>query len=211
MAGGLKERTFIETQRRAQIVAAAIDTIAELGYAQASLSRIAARAGTSKGVICYHFAGKDDLFKALVAGVVAEAEAYMRPLISAESTGRAMLRAYLQANLALMGDHRNHLMAVAEIARNARDADGNPPFDSSFVRSAAGVLQQLLAHFQANGQFRADFDPMVMACAIRAAIDSVPARLAREPELDLTHYGQELADLFDRATRPAGDDHDADG
>jgi AcrR family transcriptional regulator len=56
-----KDRTFIETARRAQIMAAAIDTIAELGYGQASLARIAQRAGTSKGVICYHFVGNDDL------------------------------------------------------------------------------------------------------------------------------------------------------
>jgi AcrR family transcriptional regulator len=34
-------RTFTETARRAQIVAAAIETIAELGYGQASLARIA--------------------------------------------------------------------------------------------------------------------------------------------------------------------------
>jgi hypothetical protein len=34
-----KGRTFTETARRAQIMAAAIDTIAELGYGQASLAR----------------------------------------------------------------------------------------------------------------------------------------------------------------------------
>jgi hypothetical protein len=34
-------------------VTAAIDTIAEAGYGQASLARIAERAGVSKGVISY--------------------------------------------------------------------------------------------------------------------------------------------------------------
>ena len=57
------ERTFIETARRAQIVAAAIDTIAEVGYARASLVRIASRIGISRGLISYHFAGKDELIK----------------------------------------------------------------------------------------------------------------------------------------------------
>jgi hypothetical protein len=38
---GQRERTFIETARRGQIAAAAIETIAELGYGQASLTRIA--------------------------------------------------------------------------------------------------------------------------------------------------------------------------
>jgi hypothetical protein len=42
-----------------------------------------------------------------------------------------------------------------------------------------------------------------MALAIRAAIDAVGDRLAREPALDVNHYGRELANVFDHATRPA--------
>jgi TetR/AcrR family transcriptional regulator, fatty acid metabolism regulator protein len=78
------ERTFIETARRAQIVAAAIDTIAEAGYAHMSFARIAGRAGISRGLISYHFAGKDDLIKQVVHDVVEQGVAYMRPRIMAE-------------------------------------------------------------------------------------------------------------------------------
>ncbi len=73
--------TFITSARRAQIVAAAIDTIAELGYGQASLARIAERAGTSKGVLTYHFAGKQDLIRAVIAEVLRRGGEYMRPRI----------------------------------------------------------------------------------------------------------------------------------
>jgi hypothetical protein len=41
-----------------------------------------------------------------------------------------------------------------------------------------------------------------MVVAIRAAIDAVPLKLARDPWLDVGRYGRELADLFDLATRP---------
>lgn len=201
MTGGPKNQTFIETARRAQIVAAAVDTIAELGYGQASLARIAERAGTSKGVILYHFAGKDDLVRELVADVVAKAAAYLRPVVSAETTGAGMLRSAILANVAFMREHRNEMIAVAEIARNSRDAAGNRPFDSSFLHAAATETARILARFQETGEFRADFDPAVMAAAIRAAIDAIPARLASDPGLDLDHYGRELANLFDVATR----------
>jgi AcrR family transcriptional regulator len=40
-------RTVTETARRAQIVRAAIDTIAQLGYRNASFAQIARRAGLS--------------------------------------------------------------------------------------------------------------------------------------------------------------------
>ena len=199
-----KKRTFIETARRAQIVAAAIDTVAELGYGQASLARIAERAGTSKGVILYHFADKDDLIRELVTDLVAKADAYMRPRIDAQSTAAGILRAYIESNLGFMGENRNHVAATVDIALNARAADGSRLFDTSILEAGQAVLHRLLAHFQDTGEFRADFDPAVMALAIRAAIDAVGTRLAHHPALDVGHHAREIADLFQVATRPEG-------
>jgi len=195
-------RTFTETARRAQIVAAAIDTIAELGYGQASLARIAETAGTSKGVIIYHFGGKDELMRELVAEVVARGVAYMEPQIDAEPTGAGKLRAYVESNLAFMGENRNHMVAIFEIALNARAADGSRLYDVSVQDTGVAALEQLLAYFQGTGEFRAGFDPHVMAMAIRAAINAVPAQLARDPALDVAHHAREIADMFHIATRP---------
>jgi len=199
-AGQEKDRTFIETARRAQIMAAAIDTIAALGYGQASLSRIAETAGTSKGVILYHFGSKDDLIRELVSELSARGRAYLGPRLEAEPTGTLMLRTYIQANLAFIQENRNHVLAIVEIALNGRSADGSPLYDMSIREAGTVALQELLAHFQGTGEFRDDFDPLVMALAIRAALDGVPARLARDPSLDLDHYGRELAGLFQVAT-----------
>jgi TetR/AcrR family transcriptional regulator, fatty acid metabolism regulator protein len=201
---GQKDRTFIETARRAQIMAAAIDAIAELGYGQASLARIAERAGTSKGVILYHFEGKDDLIRELVAELSAKGRAFMAPRLDAQPTGAGMLRAYIESNLDFIRENRNHVAAVVEIALNARSADGGSLYDFSISQQGAEALRQLLTYFQGTGEFRADFDPAVMALAIRSALDAVPTRLARNPGLDLAHYGHELADLFLLATRPGG-------
>jgi TetR/AcrR family fatty acid metabolism transcriptional regulator len=195
-------RTFTETARRVQIVAAAIDTIAELGYGQASLARIAETAGTSKGVILYHFGGKDELVRELVAEVVAGGVAYMEPRIDAEPTGAGKLRAYIESNLAFMRENRNHVVAIVEVALNARAADGSRLYDFSVQDAGVAALQGLLAYFQGTGEFRPGFDPHVVAMAIRAAINAVPAQLARDPALDVGHYAREIADLFHLATRP---------
>jgi AcrR family transcriptional regulator len=183
-------------------VAAAIDTIAELGYGQASVARIAEKAGTSKGVILYHFDGKDDLIKEVAAEVSAKVQEYMRPRVLAESTGTGMLRAWIESNLAFMGEYRHQVVAAVEIVLNARSADGRRLFDvPAAARQGVTDLQQMLAHFQGTGEFRAGFDPLVMAMAIRAAIDAVPPRLIRDPDFDVAHYARELADLFHIATR----------
>jgi TetR/AcrR family transcriptional regulator, fatty acid metabolism regulator protein len=198
VSGG-ENRTFIETARRAQIVAAAIDTIAEVGYARASFARIAQRLGISRGLISYHFAGKDDLIKQVVHEVVQQGIAYMRPRIVAHTTGPTMLRAYIESNLAYMGEHRKDLIAIVEIARAP---DGRRIFyGDSDVDDAVRALEHLLAGFQKAGEFRPDFDPRVMAATIRAVIDAVPSRLVLNPELDIDSYAKEIATTFDLATR----------
>ena len=202
--GGASERTFIETARRAQIVAAAIDTIAELGYARASLARIAERIGISRGLISYHFAGKDELIKEIGLEVRERARAYMVPRIVAHSTGPEQLRAYIESNLAFIREHRNLLMAIMEIARNAVTADRKRLADGYSVDEAVRALGQLLSGFQKAGEFRADFDPRAMAIAIRAAIDAAPPRLAFDPQFDIDNYASQLVTVFDLATRVEG-------
>ncbi len=120
-------RTFVTNARRAQIVEAAINTVAEVGYANASLSSIAVRLGISKGVISYHFAGKDDLIAEIVSQVLQHARAYMQPRIEAQTTGPAMLRAYIESNLEFIRDNPNQLRAVVEIVR-ATIAGAKSPF-----------------------------------------------------------------------------------
>ncbi len=193
------KRSFIETARRAQIVAAAIDTIADAGYAGASFARIAERLGISRGLISYHFAGKDDLIRQVVRQAAEEAKAYIRPRLFAASNGPETLRAYITSNLAFMRDHRNNVIAMIEIARSG---EGQRIFyNDTDVVDAVRALEHLLSDFQAAGQFRPHFDPHVMAVAIRAAIEAASARLAMNAEFDIDNYASEIATIFGLATR----------
>lgn len=135
-------RTFIETARRAQIAAVAIDTFAGLGCAGASFARIAERLGISRGLISYHFAGKDDLMRQVV--------------------------------------------------------------HEAAVRNAVSALEHVLSGSQVAGQFRPDFDPHVMAIAIRAAIEAASPLLASGSRLDIDSHSRELVAIFDLAARPRG-------
>jgi AcrR family transcriptional regulator len=198
-----KGLTFTEAGRRAQIIQAAIDTIADVGFASASLSRIGGRIGISKGLIGYHFAGKDDLIKQVVLEILEQSRAYMIPRILAQaSTGSGFLRAYIESNLAFMREHRNHMVAIVEIARGGLADDGRQGSDGNAdIDQAVNILEGHLARYQSLGELRPDFEPRVMAIAIRAAINAVPLRLARDPDLDLDNYAAEIATVFHLATR----------
>src|ERR1700743_3424835 len=112
--------TFTSAARRAQFVAAAIDTIAEMGYAQATLARIAGRVGGSKGVICYHFAGKDDLVREVIADIADRGGAFVYDQAMTLPTAAGRLRAWIESVLGYLAAHRTEAVAFHEIAAASR-------------------------------------------------------------------------------------------
>jgi TetR/AcrR family transcriptional regulator, fatty acid metabolism regulator protein len=201
ISSGQDDRSFIEIARRAQIVECAIDAIAELGYANASLAEIAKRARISKGVISYHFASKQELIEQVVKWVIEKHTALMLPRIFAEHSAAGMLRAYIESNLEFLGTYRNYILAVMNIAAGARGDDGKPTIGLEVTfEPAVRELEKLLRHGQKRGEFR-EFSTRVMAVTIRNTIDLLSPLLAADPKLDLKLYAKELATLFDIATR----------
>jgi AcrR family transcriptional regulator len=191
-------RTVTEEARRAQIVAAAIEVIADLGYQKASFAKIAQAAGlSSTGMISYHFAGKDDLMRAVMAEVLRVAEEYMGPRVTARETPSERLRAYVESNVELLTEYPKHLPALIEVAGNL--AAGMDDLGRS-MDETLNLHVRLFEAGQEAGHFRR-FDARAMAVALRGAIDAVVTRSMREPGMDVTSYARELADIFDLATR----------
>ncbi|WP_328917498.1 MULTISPECIES: TetR/AcrR family transcriptional regulator [unclassified Streptomyces] len=200
-AGRRDRSSFTETGRRAQIVAATIDVIAEVGYHRASFAKIAERAGlSSTGMISYHFDGRDDLMREVVAEVLRLADGYIRPRIEAHESYAGRLRASIEGNLDLLAEYPNHLAAVVEILGNLRGGDPGMVAFLDTTEANLAVQVEQIRKAQRAGEFR-DFDPWVMVRAIRAAIDDVVRRATHDSDLDVRAAGRELADLFDRATR----------
>ncbi|ROR21697.1 TetR family transcriptional regulator [Comamonas sp. BIGb0124] len=70
-AGQPRKRVrLVPEVRRQQILDAALIEFSSLGFTAASISRIAARAGTSKANLYVHFANKDEIFETLLKDVL---------------------------------------------------------------------------------------------------------------------------------------------
>jgi AcrR family transcriptional regulator len=196
-AGG----TPTSAARRAQFVAAAIDTIAEVGYARASLGRIAERVGVSKGVISYHFAGKDELVQEVIAHIAGRGGAFVYAQALTLPTAAERLRAWIESVLGYLAAHRTEAVAFHQIAAASRGEPGVSAAMTRLVTDVTPAVQALFDDGQASGEFREDFDPRAATTAIMALIDAVPPRMARDPDFDVARYGREVAGLFDAATR----------
>lgn len=191
--------SFIEQARRAQIIEAAIDVIVSLGYARASLAQIAIKAGISKGVISYHFAGKEELIQQVITHVYATATCIMAPRIEAEASVSSKLTAYIKSNLEFIRIHHKYIVTLQQIWYNHRAEDAAAPLIANKHEGGLDDLERLLRYGQEAGEFRV-FDSRTMAMVIRNAIDMVPHLMTAQFDFDIDAFAQELVSLFSRAT-----------
>lgn len=182
--------------RRAQIVAATIDVIAEQGFGRATFAAIAQHAGlSSTRLISYHFAGKDELVRGVVTHVFELIGRYMYERVSAAADAPGRLRAYIEGNVEFIATHRAEMKSLLEIVLS-----GALPADPAGPGDTTSHVAEILREGQQAGQFRG-FDPQVMAIAVQRSIESLPFVLETRPDLDTAAYARELVTLFERGTR----------
>ncbi|WP_197319025.1 TetR/AcrR family transcriptional regulator [Saccharomonospora sp. NB11] len=189
-----------EATRRAQIIDATVDVIAELGFAKASFARIIEKAGlSSTRMVSYHFADKQELMTATLMALIDHHDRYVSEHTITDAGRATLVRSFLEVEIAYLAAHPRQVLALKEIAANARGADGSPMFDLVMHDLRVGRLARQLTQGQREGQF-AEFDPEIMARTIRHALDGLAQQLVADPNLDLDRYAAELTALFDRAT-----------
>ncbi|GAB2958893.1 TetR/AcrR family transcriptional regulator [Nonomuraea fastidiosa] len=178
-------RLPVSEARRAQITSATITVLARRGYAGTSFEAICRQAGlSSKRLISYHFADKEELL-ATVARVVREEEAaFVRRAVEAAGASdfAARLAAYIRARLDFAAARPEHVRALRQIVCNTREA------------ASDGFPAGLFSEGQREGAFGA-FDAEVMSTALRASIEALA--LSDDPR----RVADDLVRLFERATR----------
>lgn len=193
---GQPARSVTATARRAQIVAATIEVIADVGYAQTSFARIADHASlSSTRLISYHFAGKDDLMAAVAEDVIGSISDYMSARLSVVMTPTAMLSTYLEGTIGFIASHRPQMQALTAIF-----LAGALKYDAGDDQVVTSHVEDVLRKGQETGEFR-DFDARVMASVIQRAVDGLPFLLESTPGLDCAAYARELVTLFELGTR----------
>ena len=188
-------RSVTSSARRRQIIDAAIEVIAESGYAKTSFARIAEKAGlSSTRFISYHFKGKSELLAAVVVDVISGIGDYVGQRVQAELTAAGMLRTYIEAVVEYIDGHRAPMIALTEVMLGAGFGDG-----IAGDQAATSDLETILRSGQASGEFR-DFDPWVMATAVQRSVDALPFALRTNPGIDLGSYAAEMVTLFALST-----------
>ncbi|WP_158633115.1 TetR/AcrR family transcriptional regulator [Amycolatopsis sp. WAC 01376] len=201
--GDQGRRSFIEEARRAQIVSATIETIAEIGYAKASFVQIARRAGISPGLITYHFAKREELMKQVMLTVHTSMDRALSARAEGAESYAGALRALVEGFVFYCAERPKEIIAIGQIASASRDAEAARNWFEAQNAKTLAELEDMFREGQRLGELRR-FSPRVMAVSVIAAMEAVPAELMTRPETEVAAYARELADLFEHAMSAFG-------
>ncbi|HXV65060.1 MAG TPA: TetR family transcriptional regulator, partial [Vicinamibacteria bacterium] len=141
---GQKRPSFIEEARRRQIVETAIQIIASQGFLQASLAEIAKMAGISKGVISYHFGGKEELVEEILQSLLRKPAEYIKQRVGECENALDKLTAYIEANFEFMEANRDNYVALVDLwGRRGSTGDHNH-FNAEVYEPSRRYLSHIL-------------------------------------------------------------------
>jgi AcrR family transcriptional regulator len=179
---------------RGEILDAALACFAARGYHETSVDEIAARAGLSKGAIYWHFAGKRELFLALVDRFT-EPELAELGLVAEAPDWRAALREiFARVRLQLEVGMPLFKVALEYIAQSARDDEIRVRAERAHGVWKAAVEKQI-ARGVAEGTLR-PVEAGEVGLVIDATIDGLMLAKLMRPELDLEAAWRAAEEIF---------------
>ncbi|WP_210603421.1 TetR/AcrR family transcriptional regulator [Brevibacterium oceani] len=192
----VKVRSVISTARRTQIVRAAIETLADVGFDKTSFAEITRRAGlSSQRLISYHFEDKNELLWQIVNDIYSDAAHFMDERMKGAGSALERLRTYIGANLEFLRDHPREIAALTEIGPHLSTRSGDTATSMRVQQPVIEGLASILYEGQENGEF-VMFDVQAVAVMIRASIERAAQWLHADPPLDFDSYRQELIHTF---------------
>jgi AcrR family transcriptional regulator len=157
------------------------------GFAATSLEDIAREAGFSKGAVYSNFAGKTDLFFAIVEGQFARLSEELRRAVTAEETPAGQLEAvgrWYERYLQVESGWSRSLPELAAIA--AQDDEARQRF-TALLRDVEGAVADLLAGQQRVLGIEFGLPPKVVAALVVSLVVGLTVRslhdLESPPEL----------------------------
>ena len=141
--------TRIQKKNRAAILDAALDVFSTHGFRGATVDQIAGAAGLSKPNLLYYFPSKEEIFNALMAGLL---DTWLDPLRAIDPAGEPLeeILAYVQRKLQMSRDYpRESRLYANEIVQGA------PRLQPVIAGELAGLVSEksaLLQSWMDSGQ-----------------------------------------------------------
>jgi AcrR family transcriptional regulator len=176
---------------RTRLIAAARHVFLEHGLDRAKVEDITQAAGLSKGAFYLHFKTKEEAFKEILSGALAEIGAIMHALEAArasyaEAGLERVVEAWLEGDVAIFECLWKH----RAIMRLVLDGGGSPDYQhliEVFAEGAEQLVARLIRFGIERGYYRPDIEPTQAAAFVAGGYDRLARRMVRErkkPDLE---------------------------
>lgn len=194
-------------QTRQRLLQAAGEVFAQRGYDRASLDDVAAAAGLTKGAVYSSFAGKDDLFYALMRERIDERLALVTEAVERQATVLDIARDAGSGLAQLMSSQRDwHLLFIEFWARAVRDPELHAEFARE-RRSVRGLIAQFLEARAVEAEINLPAPAEQLAVAVLALSNGIAIEHLADPDtVDPSTFVVILGLLLDKLLTPATTD-----
>ncbi len=190
-------KKLLKEVRVRDILDAAQIEFTERGYDQASMERIAARAGLTKGGLYHHFNSKDqilaavnDLFQEPITQIIRDALSKSGP---AES-----LHHYIQEYLGYWMNHQGDIQIFLMYMTRALSNPAMLATLKDYYAQELSFFEQIYSSGIESGDFLRH-DPKSMALALTSALDGIIAYLLAVQDLSLDRVLEVFDQIFIRS------------
>ncbi len=202
----MSPRPNVSEQRKNQILDAAMQVFARLGFHKARMDDVAQEAGVSKGLLYWYYKNKDALIAAILDRLFSQE---MRHLHNALATPGPVT----DRLLALGRESAQHMLSLKFLVPIAFEfyalAGRNAHVRSALQRYYAQYRQnltQLIEEGIASGEFRADTQAEAVAQTIIALFEGLVLLWVVDPEqVPLAEHIEQSFSLIVRSIRAEGD------
>ncbi len=187
-----EKETFRGTGKRERILRAAVEVFAQRGYFNAKVAEIAREAGVADGTIYLYFQGKEDLLITIFREHMKDYLARLEANLEGERTAGEQVRRIIAFHLEALG--RDRSLAVVFQVELRQSVKFMSALSHEGVTEYLVILKHVVERGQAEGEFRSDLQPQLIANSIFGILDEMVTRwILSEKEYALTDHSEGIS------------------
>jgi TetR/AcrR family fatty acid metabolism transcriptional regulator len=178
-----------------QILDAAVIVIADNGYHQAQVSKIAKQAGVADGTIYLYFKNKEDILISVFQEKMSVFVENLQEIINESASASEMLYRMIEGHFRVLSED-HHLAVVTQLELRQSNKDLRLKINS-ILKVYLGLLDEILKRGIQNGEFREDMDIRLTRQVIFGTIDEISTTwVMKEQKYDLVEMAPRVHQIL---------------
>lgn len=178
-----------------QIIDAAVEVIAENGYHQSQVSKIAKQAGVADGTIYLYFKNKEDILISLFKEKMGQFIERMEEDIKEKATAKEKLALVISKHFSLLaGDHNLAIVTQLELRQSNLELRQKI---NEILKGYLNILDSILTQGIQSGELKEDLDVRLARQMIFGTIDeTVTTWVMNDQKYDLAALSDSVLELL---------------